>query len=263
MMRALWTASTGMAAQQANIDVISNNLANVSTNGFKKSRSDFEDLMYQTMRQPGTSSGPDTQLPTGVQIGCGVRQVAVTKVFLQGNFQETGNSLDMAIEGNGFFQVTLPDGTVGYTRNGAFNKDSTGRVVTSEGYPLEPAITIPTNATDVGISSDGIVSATIAGQTASQDLGQIQLATFVNPAGLDSTGHNIYKETSASGSPVVANPGVDGAGSIAQKILETSNVQVVEEMVNMIVAQRAYEMNSKAVQTADSMLGTTASLKQG
>jgi len=261
MMRALWTASTGMAAQQDNIDVISNNLANVSTNGFKKSRSDFEDLMYQTMRQPGSSSGPDTQLPTGVQIGSGVRQVAVTKIFLEGSSQQTGNPLDMEINGDGFFQVTLPDGTIGYTRDGAFNKDSSGQIVTAEGYPIEPSITIPANATSISVSSDGIVSASIAGQTASQQLGQLQLATFVNPAGLNSTGGNLYKETDASGSPTVSNPGVDAAGTILSQSVETSNVQVVEEMVNMIVAQRAYEMNSKAVQTADDMLSTTVSLK--
>lgn len=261
MMRALWTAGTGMQAQQANIDVISNNLANVNTTGFKKSRTDFQDLMYQVVRQPGAASGPDTQLPTGVQIGSGVRQVATEKIYTAGNYQNTGNSYDIAIEGDGFFQITMPDGTIGYTRDGAFKKDSTGRLTTSEGYPLEPQITIPENATDFAVSSDGRVTATIAGQTAVQDLGQIQLARFINPAGLTSIGRNLATETEASGAPLVSNPGADGAGTLVHKYLEMSNVQVVEEMVNMIVAQRAYEMNSKAITTSDQMLSIAANLR--
>jgi flagellar basal-body rod protein FlgG len=262
MMRALWTAGTGMVAQQANIDVVSNNLANVNTSGFKKSRADFQDLLYQTIRQAGATTGPDTQAPTGIQIGLGVKLVATTKQQTQGTLQQTGNSLDMAIEGEGFFQINMPDGTLAYTRDGSFKKDSTGRIVTSEGYPLEPQITIPDTATDVAISADGRVTATIPGQTTPQDLGQLQLARFVNPSGLNSMGRNLYTETAASGTPTVSNPGTDGAGTLDQKFLEMSNVQVVEEMVNMIVAQRAFEMNSKAITTSDEMLGIAAGLKR-
>ena len=262
MMRALWTAGTGMAAQQSNLDVISNNLANVNTTGFKKARADFEDLMYQTIRQAGSATGPDTQLPTGIQVGHGVREVATQKMYTQGSFQNTGNSLDMAIEGDGLFQITLPDGTIAYTRDGSFKKDSEGRIVNSEGYPLEPQITIPTNATEVSVSADGRVTAKIPNQTETEDLGQLQLARFVNPAGLESIGRNLLTETAASGTPVVSNPGDDGAGTIADQYLESSNVQVVDEMVNMIIAQRAYEMNAKAITTADNMLGQAANLKQ-
>ncbi len=262
MMRSLWTAASGMVAQQANIDVISNNLANVSTTGFKKSRTDFQDLMYQNMRQAGSATGADTQLPTGIQIGHGVRQVATQKIYTQGSFQSTGNSLDMAIEGDGFFQITMPDGTFAYTRDGSFKKDSDGRVATSEGYPIEPAITVPATATAFSISSSGLVTATIPGQTAPQELGQLQIARFVNAAGLDNIGRNLLKETAASGTAVITNPGTDGAGTIVQNYVEMSNVQVVEEMVNMIVAQRAYEVNSKAITTSDTMLETAANLKR-
>lgn len=261
MMRALWTAGTGMVAQQANIDVVSNNLANVNTTGYKKGRADFQDLIYQNLRQAGATTGPDTQVPVGNQIGLGVRHVATQKIYTEGTYQSTGNSLDIAIEGEGFFQITMADGTLSYTRDGTFKRDSTGRVVTSDGYPLEPQITIPENATDISISADGLVTATIPGQTAPQDLGQVQLARFINPAGLESVGRNLMKETAASGTPVVANPGTDGAGTLAQKYLEMSNVQVVEEMVNMIVAQRAYEMNSKAITTSDEMLSIAANLR--
>lgn len=249
-----------MGAQQSNLDVISNNLANVNTTGFKKSRTDFQDLMYQTLRQAGAATGADTQLPSGIQVGHGVRQVATQKLYGQGNFQSTGNDFDVAIEGDGFFQITMPDGTVAYTRDGAFKKDSQGRMVTSEGYPLEPGITVPENSTGITISSDGRVTATIPGGT--EDLGQITIARFVNPAGLESIGRNLVKETAASGAAVVGNPGTDGAGTLVQQYLEMSNVQVVEEMVNMIVAQRAYEVNSKAIQTADDMLEKAASLKR-
>ncbi len=260
MMRALWTAGTGMVAQQGNIDNISNNLANVNTTGFKKTRLDFQDLMYQTIRQAGAASGQDTQIPTGLQMGHGVRQVATQKIYTQGNFQATGNSLDVAIEGDGFFQITMPDGTIAYTRDGAFKKDSQGRMCTSDGYLLEPQITIPQEATDFTVSSEGRVTATTtAGQ---QDLGEITLARFINPSGLESIGRNLLKETEASGVPMVTNPGADGAGTLAQKYLEMSNVQVVDEMVNMIVAQRAYETNSKAITTADEMLGQAANLKR-
>jgi flagellar basal-body rod protein FlgG len=260
MMRALWTASTGMVAQQGNIDNISNNLANVNTTGFKKTRLDFQDLMYQTIRQAGAASGQDTQIPTGLQMGHGVRQVATQKIYTQGNFQSTGNSLDVAIEGDGFFQITMPDGTIAFTRDGAFKKDSQGRMCTSDGYLLEPQITIPQEATDFTVSSEGRVTATTtAGQ---QDLGEITLARFINPSGLESIGRNLLKETEASGVPMVTNPGTDGAGTLAHKYLEMSNVQVVDEMVNMIVAQRAYETNSKAITTADEMLGQAANLKR-
>lgn len=262
MMRSLWTAATGMAAQQTNIDNISNNLANVNTTGFKKSRIDFQDLMYQTLRQAGATTGADTQLPTGMQIGHGVREAAIQKVYTTGNFQSTGNSLDMAIEGDGFFRINLPDGTYGYTRDGSFKRDSQGRVVTSEGYTLEPQITIPETATDISISSEGIVTVTLPNETDPQEIGQIELARFVNPAGLESRGGNILKETAASGAAMVNNPGTEGTGTIIQKYLEMSNVQVVEEMVNMIVAQRAYEMNSKAITTTDSMLETASNLKR-
>ena len=262
MMRALWTAGTGMIAQQANIDVISNNLANVNTTGFKKVRTDFQDLMYQTMSQAGAATGPDTQLPSGIQIGTGTRQAATEKLYTDGSYQSTGNNLDVAIEGDGFFQILMPDGTTAYTRDGSFQKDSQGRIVTSDGYPLEPQINIPDNATDITISADGRVSATIQGQTDTQDLGNLELERFVNPAGLSSIGRNLLTETAASGNPVTSNPGDNGAGTLAQKYLEMSNVQVVEEMVNMIVAQRAYEVNSKAVQTADSMLEQAANLKR-
>jgi len=262
MMRSLWTAASGMIAQQGNIDVVSNNLANANTTGFKKSRTDFQDLMYQTMRQSGSATGADTQLPTGIQMGHGVRQVATQKIYTEGSFQ-AGNALDMAIEGDGFFQVTMPDGSMAYTRDGAFKKDSQGRIVTSEGYPIEPNINIPANATSFTIAaSDGRVTAIVPGQSAPQDVGQLQLARFINPAGLDSMGRNLLKETAASGAPTVSNPGSEGAGTIQQNYLEMSNVQVVEEMVNMIVAQRAYEINSKAITTSDTMMEQAANLKR-
>ena len=262
MLRSLWSAASGMVAQQANIDVIANNLANVNTTGFKKIRTDFQDLIYQTIRQAGATSGPDNMLPTGVQMGLGVRQAATQHIFTTGNFQASGNPLDVAIEGDGFLQITMPDGTLAYTRDGSLKKDAQGRIVTSEGYFLEPQITIPSTATALTISAEGLVSATIPGQTSPQELGQIQLARFVNPAGLNSIGKNLFKESDASGAPVVTNPGTDGAGTIVQNYIEMSNVQVVEEMVNMIVAQRAYEMNAKAVTTSDEMLQTANQLKR-
>jgi flagellar basal-body rod protein FlgG len=258
----MWTAASGMVAQQSNIDVIANNLANVSTTGFKKVRTDFQDLIYQTARQPGATTGTDNMLPTGVQIGHGTRQVATQHIFTMGSFQSTGNALDVAIQGDGFFQITLPDGTLGYTRDGSFKKDGQGRMTNSEGYFLEPQITIPTNATDVTISAEGVVTATIPNQTAVQNLGQIEVARFVNPAGLSSIGGNLFKETDASGTPTVVNPGSDGSGTLVQKFTEMSNVQVVEEMVNMIVAQRAYEINAKAVTASDEMLQTANTMKR-
>jgi len=262
MMRSLWTAASGMAAQQANMDVISNNLANVNTTGFKKSRTDFQDLMYQTIRQAGSATGTDTKLPTGIQMGSGVRQVATQKIYTEGSYQSTGNETDLAIEGDGFFQITMPDGTINYTRDGSFKLDDTKRLVTSEGYPVEPSITIPSTATAFAVSAEGLVTASIPGQTASQDVGQIQIVRFVNPSGLDSLGKNLLKETAASGAPIASNPGTDGAGTIQQKYIEMSNVQVIEEMVNMIVAQRAYEINSKAITTSDTMLEQAANLKR-
>lgn len=262
MMRALWTAGSGMAAQQANVDNISNNLANVNTTGFKKSRTDFEDLMYQTLRQAGATTGPDNQVPTGIQIGLGVRQIATQKIYTTGSLTNTGNDLDIAITNgdNSFFQISMPDGSTAYTRDGSFKKDSQGRLENSEGYLLTPNITIPTGATNLTISQDGRVTVTVNNQT--QDLGQLQLATFINPAGLESLGGNLLRETTASGAPVIGNPGDDGVGTLAQKMLEMSNVQVVDEMVNMIVAQRAYEMNSKAITTSDNMLEQAANLKR-
>ena len=261
MMRSLWTAGTGMVAQQSNIDVIANNLANVNTTGFKKVRTDFQDLIYQTLRQAGATTGPDNMLPTGLQIGTGTKQVATQHIFTMGNLTSTGNTLDIAIQGDGFFQITMTDGTLAYTRDGTFKQDSQGRMCTSEGYLLEPLITIPQKATNVTISAEGLVTCTLPDQTAAQSLGQIQIARFVNPGGLESTGSNLLKETDASGAPVVSNPGSDGAGTLMQKYLEMSNVQVVEEMVNMIVGQRAYEMNAKAVTTSDQMLQTANTMK--
>jgi len=254
MLTALWTAGTGMYAQQLNVDNIANNLANVNTVGYKRSRVDFQDLLYQTLRLAGAPSAAGTQIPTGIEIGYGVRPVATQKIFSQGDFQQTENPLDLVIEGEGFFQISLPDGTVAYTRAGAFKTDGDGRIVTSDGFPLEPAITIPAEATDIIIGTDGTVSVKLPGSPTPQTVGQIELAKFLNPAGLQPIGRNLYLETEASGSPILGTPGQDGFGTIAQGFLEMSNVRVVEEMVNLIVGQRAYEVNSKAVQTADEML---------
>jgi len=263
MMRALWTAGSGMAAQQNNIDVIANNIANVNTTAYKKQRAEFQDLMYQTMSQAGATTGADTRLPTGTQMGHGVRLSATNSINTQGSYQSTDNEYDLAIEGEGYFQITLPDGTIGYTRDGSFKRDSsTGRLTTSDGYPLEPEITIPETATATTISSVGLVSVTIPGQTATEEVGQIELARFVNPAGLSRMGKNLYTETEASGTPTTNAAGSDGAGTVVQKYLEMSNVQIVDEMVNMIVAQRAYETNSKAITTSDSMLEIANGLKR-
>ncbi|HEV2609544.1 MAG TPA: flagellar basal-body rod protein FlgG [Noviherbaspirillum sp.] len=254
MIRSLWISKTGLDAQQTQMDVISNNLANVSTSGFKRSRAVFEDLLYQTMRQPGAQSSQQTQLPSGLQVGTGVRPVATERIFTQGNLQQTGNDKDMAIQGAGFFQVLLPDGTTAYTRDGAFQIDSQGQLVTSSGFPVQPAITIPANSLSVTVGRDGTVSVTQQGSAAATQVGTIQLATFVNPAGLEAKGENLYVETTASGSPNSNTPGTNGAGLLSQGYVETSNVNVVEELVNMIQTQRAYEINSKAVQTSDQML---------
>ena len=254
MMRSLWTSKTGMEAQQFQLDVVSHNLANVSTNGFKRSHAVFEDLMYQTLRQPGANSTEQTQLPTGLQVGLGVRPVATSRMYGQGSLQQTTNSLDMAVQGNGFFQVAMPDGGTGYTRDGAFQVDAQGQLVTSEGYLVQPQITIPAAALKTSIGSDGTVTVMLPGQAAPQTVGQIQLANFINPPGLDARGKNLFAETAASGQPNTGAPGLNGLGSIQQGFLETSNVNVVEELVQMIQTQRAYEMNSKAIQTSDQML---------
>ncbi|MDD2686417.1 MAG: flagellar basal-body rod protein FlgG [Gallionella sp.] len=254
MIRSLWISKTGLDAQQTQMDVISNNLANVSTNGFKRSRAVFEDLLYQTIRQPGAQSSQQTQLPSGLQIGTGVRPVAAERVFTQGNLQLTGNSLDVAIQGNGFLQVLMPDGTTGYTRDGSLQMDSQGQLVTSSGFTIQPAITIPANSNNITIGRDGVITVTQAGSTAPVQVGSLQLATFINPAGLMSMGENLYQETASSGTPSTNVPGTNGAGLITQNYVETSNVNVVEELVNMIQTQRAYEINSKSIQTSDQML---------
>lgn len=261
MIRSLWVAASGMEAQQLNIDITSNNLANVNTNGFKKSRGDFQDLLYQTIVPAGASSSGDTTVPTGIQVGMGVRPVAVQKIFTQGEYQQTGNSLDLAIDGDGFFQIVQPSGEIGYSRAGAFKMDSEGRIVTSDGYLLEPAITVPSTALTVTIGPSGVVSAKNADGSIT-DIGQLELAKFTNPAGLNSVGRNMYLTTASSGEAVTGTPGIDGFGTISQGFLELSNVNVVQEMVNMIVAQRAYEVNSKAIQTADEMLQRANELKR-
>jgi flagellar basal-body rod protein FlgG len=254
MIRSLWIAKTGLGAQQTQMDVIANNLANVSTTGFKRSRAVFEDLLYQTVRQPGSQSSEQTQLPSGLQLGTGVRPVATERIFTQGNLQQTGNDKDVAIQGAGFFQVLLPDGTTAYTRDGSFQVDSQGQLVTSSGFHLQPGITIPPNAQTLSIGRDGTVSVTQTGSSAQVTVGTLQLATFINPTGLESKGENLYTETAASGTPSTHNPGTNGAGVLSQGYIETSNVNVVEELVNMIQTQRAYEVNSKAITTSDQML---------
>lgn len=254
MMRSLWIAKTGLDAQQTQLDVITNNLANTSTNGFKRSRAVFEDLLYQTIRQPGAQTSDQTQVPSGLQIGTGVKPTATVKNFQQGNLQQTSNPLDVAINGNGFFQVQMPDGTTSYTRDGSFQTDSNGTLVTSNGYPIVGPITVPPTTQTLTIAPDGTVSALLAGQVQPQALGQIQMATFVNPAGLSSEGGNLYIETAASGTPTTSQAGTNGAGLLSQGYVETSNVNVVEELVSMIQAQRAYEINSKAITTSDQML---------
>jgi len=260
MIRSLWIARTGLDAQQTQLDVIANNLANVSTNGFKRSRAVFEDLLYQTIRQPGAQSSQQTQIPSGLQIGTGARPVSTARIFTQGNIQKTDSPLDIAVQGNGFFQILLPDGTTGYTRDGSFQKDNQGQIVTSDGYPLSPNITIPANALTVTVGTDGTVSVTQAGTTGTTQIGSIQLATFINPAGLQSMGQNLFLETAASGTPTPNTPGTNGAGIVNQGYVETSNVNVAEELVTMIQTQRAYELNSKVVSTSDAMLGRLTQL---
>ncbi|BEV15192.1 flagellar basal-body rod protein FlgG [Herbaspirillum sp. DW155] len=260
MIRSLWISKTGLDAQQTQLDVISNNLANVSTNGFKRSRAVFEDLLYQTVRQPGAQSSQQTQLPSGLQIGTGVRPVATERIFTQGNVNQTNNDKDLAIQGNGFFQILLPDGTTAYTRDGSFQTDNQGQLVTSSGYTLQPPITVPLNTTKLTVGRDGTVSIMQAGSTATTQIGTIQVATFINPAGLESRGENLYVETAASGTPNPNTPGTNGAGALWQGYVETSNVNVVEELVNMIQTQRAYEINSKAITTSDQMLAKLSQL---
>ena len=260
MIRSLWIARTGLEAQQTQLDVISNNLANVSTNGYKRSRAIFEDLLYQTIRQPGAQNTQQNQIGSGLQLGTGVRPVATERIHTQGNLQQTGNAMDMGVQGAGFFQVTLPDGTPGYTRDGAFQLDAQGQLVTASGYPLEPAIIIPNDAQSVTIGKDGTVSVLQAGQAQPTVVGNIQLATFVNPGGLASAGENLFLETASSGVATPNAPGTNGAGVINQQYVETSNVNVAEELVSMIATQRAYELNSRAIQTSDQMLGRLTQL---
>jgi flagellar basal-body rod protein FlgG len=254
MIRSLWIAKTGMDAQQTQLDVISNNLANVGTNGYKRQVAEFEDLLYQNLRQAGANSSQQTQLPTGLQLGTGVHLVATPRIFTQGNLQQTGNQFDMAINGNGFFQVQMPDGTTAYTRDGTFHIDAAGQLVNNSGFPLTPAVTIPPNAQSVTIGADGTVSVTVPGQVAAQNVGTVQLAGFINPAGLESKGQNLFAETAASGTPSANTAGTNGLGTLQQGYVETSNVNVVEELVSMIQTQRAYELNSKAISTSDQML---------
>jgi flagellar basal-body rod protein FlgG len=263
MIRALYTSATGMTAQQLNMDVIANNLANVNTTGFKRSRADFQDLLYQISRGAGTETAQGAQVPTGIQVGLGARAAAVERIVTQGDFRQTGNNLDLVVEGEGFFQVQLPDGQIGYTRDGTFKPDSQGRLVNSDGNPLLPEITIPPEAHGkVTVGQDGTVSASLPGAAAPQQLGQIQLARFVNPTGLESSGRNIFRPTAASGAATTATPGLEGMGTVGSGLLEMSNVKVVEEMVDMITAQRAYEINSKSIQAADEMLQVANNLRR-
>lgn len=254
MINSLWISKTGMQAQQTQLDVISNNMANVSTNGFKRASAVFEDLMYQNLRQVGAAADEQNQLPTGLQLGLGVRTVATSRQFTQGSLQQSGNQLDIAVNGTGFLQVTMPDGTTGYTRDGSLQVDSQGRLVTSGGLPIAGDITVPAEAQNVTISADGIVSAKLPGNPDPQQIGNIELASFINPAGLEPLGQNLYAETVASGAPNNGAPGTGGLGKLMQGYVETSNVNVVQELVTMIQTQRAYEMNSKAIQTSDQML---------
>jgi len=260
MIRSLWIAKTGLDAQQLNIDVVANNLANVSTTGFKRSRAVFEDLLYQTLRQPGAKSSQQSEIPSGLQLGTGVRPIATERIFTQGNLTQTGNPLDLAINGNGFFQITLPDGTTAYTRDGSFQINSQGQLVTASGYTVAPAITIPANTLSITVSPDGIISVQQAGNPTPVQVGQLQLASFTNPAGLQSMGENLYLETAASGAPSTNTPGTNGLGVLNQGYLETSNVNVAEELVKMIEAQRAFELNSRAITASDQMLQRLAQL---
>jgi len=254
MLSSLWIAKTGLDAQQTRMDVISNNLANANTTGFKSSRASFQDLMYQNRAQPGAQTTEQTVSPTGLMVGTGVRVVGTEKLFTQGDTSQTGNSMDVAIQGRGFLQVSMPDGSIAYTRDGSLHSDANGQLVTSDGYPLEPAITLPANIQSLTIGADGTVSATTNGSSTAVQIGTLQLADFVNPAGLQAQGSNLYLETASSGTPQTGQPGLNGMGTLMQGALESSNVNVVEEMVNMIETQRTYEMNSKAISSTDQML---------
>ena len=260
MIRSLSIARTGLDAQQMQLDVVSNNLANVRTTAFKRSRAVFEDLMYQNLRQSGGQTSDQTRLPSGLHVGTGVRVVASERIHTQGNLTKTDNPKDVAINGDGFFQVLMPDGSTAYTRDGSFQSDANGQLVTASGYPIQPGITLPQNVTSLTIARDGVVSVTQAGSSATVQVGQLQLATFVNPAGLESRGENLYVQTDASGEANQTAPGMNGGGLLSQGYVESSNVNVVEELVNMIQTQRAYEINSKAVQTSDQMLARLAQL---
>ena len=262
-MRALWTAASGMQAQQLTLDVVANNLANVQTAGFKRSRVDFQDLVYETLQAPGASSAQGQEIPSGFQVGHGSRAVATQRLFIKGDLQQTGNALDLAIEGDVFFQVTLPSGETGYTRAGTFKKNSQGQLVTSDGFTLQPQINIPQNATNVVIGVDGIVSVTVAGQAQPQQAVTIELARFINPAGLQSQGRNIFLPSQASGSAITGTAGRDGLGTLIQGFVEGSNVNVVEEMIGLITSQRAYEINSRAIRTADELMQMANNLVRG
>jgi len=261
MFGALTTAATGMEAQQILIDIMANNLANVNTVGFKKSRADFQDLLYTTVKVAGTSSSAGQENPTGFQIGQGTRAISTQKIFSNGQYKNTQNPLDLAIEGPGFFQITMPDGSTYFTRNGALQTDSTGRLVDGNGHPIDPAITIPSDAISVNVGEDGTISVVQAGQNESQEIGQVQLAIFVNTAGLEAMGRGMYRQTSASGAPILVRAGEEGAGTLSQGSLETSNVKVIEEMIDMITGQRSYELNSKVIQTVDNMMRQAANLR--
>jgi len=254
MFQSLWIAKTGLDAQQKRMAVTSNNLSNVNTTGFKRSRAAFEDMIYQNDRQPGAQSSQSTQVPAGTMIGTGVRVVGTEKLFTQGELVQTNNPLDMAVQGRGFLQVTMPDGTVAYTRDGSLHLNSDGQIVTNSGYPLEPALTVPANAQSLTVGADGTVTVQLPGQAAAAQIGTVQIADFINPAGLEARGENLLVETAASGAPQTGTPGLNGLGTLAQGSLESSNVNVVEELVNMIETQRAYEMNSKAISASDEML---------
>ena len=254
MNQALWIAKTGLDAQQTRMEVVSNNIANVSTTGFKRERAVFEDLLYQNISQVGASSTQDTQLPSGFSIGTGVRVVATEKLHSQGNLTNTGNPLDMAVQGKGFFQILMPDGSLAYTRDGSFQVNQDGQLVTSSGYQVQPAITVPEGAQSITIGSDGTVSVLLPGSAAATQVGSLQLTNFINPAGLQAIGQNLLLESGSSGAPQTGTPGLNGLGTLLQGSVESSNVNIAEELVNMIETQRAYEMNSKAIQSADQML---------
>ena len=260
MMNSLWIAKTGMTAQQTQLDVISHNLANVSTTGFKRNNAVFEDLVYQNLRQVGAQTDEQNQLPTGLHLGLGVNVVATSRKFTQGSLQQTDNNLDVAIDGKGFLEISMPDGTTAYTRDGSFKLDSQGRVVTSNGLPVAPGLTVPPDTKAISIAQDGTVSVTVAGNAAPQQIGQLTMSSFINPAGLEPVGQNLFKESAASGAPQQGQPGTNGLGIIKQGFVENSNVNVVEELINMIQTQRAYELNSKAVQTSDQMLSRLSQL---